>query len=143
MLPQAFTNLMDACNKSILDLESCIAAADSCEDLCEKPEMCASGAKLMIERAHGCIDTCHSCIKVLDEMIVQFKNEGHDVHTEIMSRAVKALGECIRTLNASIDTCTVLEGCRSACQDARDVCERALIVIDECIESCEKHEVYA
>ncbi len=142
MLPQAFTNLMDACNKSIVELESCIAAADSCEDLCEKPAQCPIGAKNFIDQAHECIATCHSCVKVLDEMIIQFKDEGDENHMEVINKAVKTLGECIRTLNASIDTCSLLEGCRSACQDARDVCERALIAVDECIESCEKHESF-
>ncbi len=142
MIPQAFTNLMDACNESILDLESCIAAADSCEDLCEKPTMCPSGAQVFIEQAHECITTCQTCIKVFDEMIVQFKSEGHDAHMEILNKAVKTLGECVKTLQASIDTCSMVEGCRSACQEARDVCERALIAVDECIESCEKHESF-
>lgn len=133
---------MDACNKSILDLESCIAAADSCEDLCEKPSMCSSGALVFIEQAHECIASCQSNIKVFDEMIVQFKNEGHDEHMDVLNKAVKALGECVRVLGSSIESCSELEECRLACQDARDVCERALIVVDECIESCEKHEIH-
>jgi hypothetical protein len=133
---------MDACNKSILELESCISAADSCEDLCETAQKCGLGAQSFIEQAQGCITTCNASIKVFDEMIVQFKNEGHDAHMEVINKAVKALGECVRILKASIDACSILEGCRPACQNARDVCERALIAVDECIESCEKHEVY-
>jgi hypothetical protein len=142
MLPQAFTKLMDVCNRSILDLESCIAAADSCEDLCQKPDLCALSAKDFVEQAQSCITTSHSCIKVLDEMIVQFKKEGHELHMEVLNNLVKTLGECIRTLNDSINSCTVLQGCRAACQEARDVCERSLIAIDACVESCEKHELF-
>ncbi len=142
MIPQAFTNLMDICNKSILVLEGCIVAADSCEDLCETETSCPVGAHAFIDKANETITSCQECIKVCDEMIVQFKNEGHTEHMEALDKAVKILGECIRTLRSNIDTCSLVEGCRSACQDARHVCEVALIAVDECIESCEKHEVF-
>ena len=140
MIPQAFTNLMDTCNKSVLALVACIAAADSCEDVCEKSDSCPAGALEFIAKANEAISVNQECIKVCDEMIVQFKNEGHDDHMEALDKAVKTLGECIRSLRGNIDTCSLLEGCRSACQDARHVCEKALIAVDECIESCEKHE---
>ncbi len=140
MIPQAFTNLMDTCNKSILSLESCIAAADSCEDVCDKPDSCPAGALEFITKANETITTSQACIKVCDEMIVQFKSEAHEDHMEALNKAIKTLGECIRSLRANIDTCSLLEGCRSACQEARHVCEKALIAVDECIESCEKHE---
>jgi len=133
---------MDACNNSILQLESCIAAADSCEGLCEKASKCPSGARIFVEQAHKCINSCQSNVKVLDEMIVQFKNDGHNEHMEVIDKAVKILGECIKVLKQSIDTCSVIGECRAACQDAREACERALIAVDECIESCEKHERY-
>ncbi len=142
MMPQAFTNLMDTCNQSILILESCIVAADSCEDLCETEDRCPTGAHEFIEKANETIAACQKSIKVCDEMIVQFKSEGHTEHMEALDKAVKTLGECIRTLRANIDTCSLVEGCRTACQEARNICERALIAVDECIESCEKHEVF-
>lgn len=142
MMPQAFTNLMDTCNSSVLSLEGCIAAADSCEDLCEKPDSCPAGAQEFITKATDTIGSCQSCIKVCDEMIVQFKSEGHEEHMEALDKAVKTLGECIRSLRTSIDICSLVEGCRNACQDARHACEQALIAVDECIESCEKHEVF-
>ena len=140
MIPQAFTNLIDTCNKSILALESCIAAADSCEDVCELPDKCPASAQEFITKAKETISTCQECIKVCDEMIVQFKSEEHEDHMEALDKAVKTLGECIRSLRASIDVCSRVEGCRNACQEARHVCEKALIAVDECIESCEKHE---
>ena len=59
-----------------------------------------------------------------------------------LNKAVKTLGECIRGLSTSIDTCSIIEGCGNACKEARNECERALIAVDECIESCEKHEVF-
>ncbi len=142
MMPQAFTNLMDACNKGIVSLESCIAAADKCEDTCEKPESCPAGAQEFITRASDTIGACQETIKVCDEMIVQFKSEGHEEHMDALGKAIKILGECIRALRTGIDTCSLVEGCRNACQDARHVCEQALIAVDECIESCEKHEAY-
>lgn len=142
MIPQAFTSFMEACNKNILALQSCIAAADNCEDVCEKPESCSTGAKEFITRATDTIGACQECIKVCDEMIIQFKREGHDEHLEALDKAIKILGECIRSLRANIDTCSLVEGCRDACQDARHACEKALIAVDECIESCEKHEVF-
>lgn len=141
MMPQAYTNLIEACNTSIVILESCIAAADSCEDLCEKPETCKDGAQGFIARANECIDVCQSCIKVCDEMIVQFKSESHDDHMHALDNAVKLLGECIQTLRDTIEKCSAQKACRTACQEARNVCERALIAVDECLESCEKHEI--
>ena len=142
MIPQAFTNLMDTCNKGILALEGCIAAADSCEDKCKQPDRCPAGAQEFVTKATDTIGACQECIKVCDEMIVQFKSEGHEEHMEALDKAVKTLGECIRSLRANIDTCSLLEGCRNACQDARHACEQALIAVDECIESCEKHEAF-
>lgn len=142
MIPQAFTNLMDTCNKSVLVLESCIEAADSCEDLCENATTCPLGAKEFIEKAQEAITSCQTCIKVCDELIVQFKGEAKEEHMEALNKAVKTLGECVRTLEGNIDICSLVEGCRSACQDARNACELALIAVDECIESCEKHEVF-
>lgn len=141
MMPQAFTNLMESCNKTILALEACITAADVCEDLCESEDSCSSGAQEFVKQANNCIEVCQNCIKICDEMIVQFKDQAHIDHVSALDNAVKSLGECIRALTASIETCTLIKGCRSACQDARDACEKALIVVDECIESCEKHEI--
>jgi hypothetical protein len=129
MRPQAFTNLMDSCNESILALESCIAAADTCEDVCEKLDTCPVGAQEFIAKAQNTIGACQECIKVCDEMIVQFKVEGHDEHMEAIDKAVKILGECVRSLRANIDTCSLVEGCRTACQDARHACEEALIAV--------------
>ncbi len=142
MKPQAFTNLMETCNQGILALESCIAAADSCEDLCVKEKTCPAGADEFIAQANNCITSCQSTIKVCEEMIVQFKYEEHSEHKEALDKAVKTLGECIRALQESIETCSLVDGCRNACQNARDACEKALIAVDECIESCEKHEVF-
>jgi len=142
MMPQAFTNLIEACNTSIVILESCIAAADSCEDLCEKKETCKDGALNFIERAKECIEVCQSSIKVCDEMIVQFKSDSHEEHIYALENAVKMLGECVRTLRSTIDSCTTQEDCLKACQEARNVCERTLIAVDECLESCERHEYH-
>ena len=142
MMPQAFTNLMEACNKAIIALESCIGAADLCEDLCETEKSCPTGAQEFVTQATSCITVCQVCIKICDEMIVQFKDMAHTEHLSAMDNAVKRLGECIQSLRASIDTCSLLKGCRTACQEARDGCEKALIAVDECIESCEKHEIH-
>ena len=100
------------------------------------------GASAFITVANETILSSQECIKMCDEMIVQFKNDGRDEHMEALDKAVKTLGECIRTLKASIETCSLVEGCRAACQEARNICELALIAVDECIESCEKHEVF-
>jgi hypothetical protein len=142
MMPQAFTDLIDTCNKCILACENCIAAADSCEDLCEKEKSCSMGSENFIEKARECIDACEACIKVCDEMIIQFKKEGKEEHMEALNSCIKMLGECIKVCKESINTCAGFAGCRGACQDARDVCERTVMAVDECIESCEKHEVF-
>ena len=62
-------------------------------------------------------------------------------HMEALNSCVKVLGECIRICTDSIEKCTIDEGCRIACRETRDVCERAVMAVDACIESCEKHEV--
>jgi hypothetical protein len=142
MMPQAFTDLMDALNKSILSCEACIEAADSCEDLCEKESNCSLGSPSFVKKAQECISSCEQSVKVCDEMIVQFKNEGHEEHMEALNNCVKMLGECIRVCRESIDACGKFTGCRGACQDARDICEQAIMAVDSTIESCEKHEVF-
>ena len=70
---------MDAGNKCILSCESCIAAATNCEDFCDK-KTCSQGAADFIEKSKEAIASCEACIKICDEMIVQFKNDGHKAY---------------------------------------------------------------
>ncbi len=141
MMPKAFTNLLDAGNKCIVSCENCIVAATNCEDSCDK-NACQQGAHDFIEKSKETIASCEACIKVCDEMIVQFKNSGHEEHMEALNSTVKVLGECVRIVTDSIDKCAADKGCRMACRETRDVCERAVMAVDACIESCEKHEVF-
>ncbi len=141
MLPKAYINFRETANNCILACESCIVAATDCEDFCDK-KACAKGSSTFIAKAQACISSCKVCIGVCDEMLVQFSNEGYDEHMDALNKCMKALRECIRVCLGAIDKCTALAGeCRVACRDARDVCERAVMAVDECIESCEKHEV--
>lgn len=147
MMPKAFTNLFEVGNKCIVACENFISTATNCEDDCSngsarETSACSVSAHKFIEESKECIASCEACIKVCDEMIVQFNKEGHKEHMEALNRAVKVLGECVRVCRSSVDACEVDKGsCKEACSNVRDVCERAVMAVDECIESCEKHEV--
>lgn len=146
-MPKAFSNLVDVGNKCILACENFIVTATSCEDSCKKQSnkvssACSSSASKFIEQSKKTIDSCEACIKVCDEMIVQFNTEGDKEHMDALNTAVKVLGECIKVCRESVSSCEAdQETCRSVCGDVRDVCERAVMAVDECLESCEKHEV--
>lgn len=138
MIPKVFKELIAACNACILACEECIRTAKRCE----KNSASDSSCKEFIERTKDCTASCEVCIKACDAMIAEFNNEGHDEHREILSTCVKELGENVRILRDSANKCSVDAGCRVGALEAQESCNRAIKAADECIESCQKHEVY-
>ena len=142
MTPKVFTDLITACNDCILSCENLIKAADLCTKTCENKQSCSQGAQGFLEKSKHCIVACEVCIKKCDAMIAVFKDEGHEEHMEALNTCVKELGENIRIINESVDQCSLASSCKVACAEAKESCNRAIQAADECIESCEKHEVF-
>ena len=138
MTPKAFHDLLDSCNATIISCQSCINPAE----LCSKSDASDGSCEDFIKRARECAETSEHCIKACDTMSAQFKLEDHPEHKEALDACVKQLGETIRLLNKTINSCTIDQGCSLGCKEAKQSCNDAIKAVDECIESCEKHEVY-
>lgn len=138
MIPKLFKDLIKRCNDAIVNCEESIRLAELCAKGSSADKSCAD----FIEHAKVCASSCEECIKACDAMKAAFAYQGHLEHQEALDSCVKALGEHIRIITNSANNCSVDNNCRTSCLETKQSCNDAIEALDECIESCEKHEVF-